>query len=359
VDCAVFRPAADASEKRAARRLFGVPEDAFVVGCVSAVKKGHKRVDYVIREVKGLVPLGKGFIGEGRGGKDSLVHGRDGTKTPEYSAAFDSFNATNVTNETNNPVAPFLLIAGARTPETDELIALAESLIPGRYTILTDVGRAQMPELYRAMDVFVLGSLFEMMPIALLEALASGLPCVVNRHPVLEWMIGGAETVDLRPETIDPRTKTIDRREENTPLLPLPSGERAGVRVSSTEALAKKVPAGTSEEGAEHRVVAGVPTGDEQRTRLRQTLLQQEESGAPNSGSNVYGLRSGVRSLPAGGLAIDMSKEGALAAALAGLSPEWLERHGRQARERAVAMFSKETVIWQYVEYYGKVMRNG
>jgi len=146
------------------------------------------------------------------------------------------------------PLLPFLLIAGAETGETVELLALAESLIPGRYKILTNCSRSQMPDLLRAMDVFVLTSLFEMMPIALLEALASGLPCVVNKHPVLEWMIGAE-----------------------------------------------------------------------------------------------------------GGMAIGMSQEGALAQALADLTPERLALHGRQARERALMLFSTETVIGQYVEYYWEV----
>ncbi len=47
-------------------------------------------------------------------------------------------------------------------------------------------------------DLFALCSLKEMMPIALLEAAASGLPCLVNRHPVLEWMIGpGGDAIDM------------------------------------------------------------------------------------------------------------------------------------------------------------------
>ena len=55
-----------------------------------------------------------------------------------------------------------------------------------------------MAELYRAADIFTLGSLKEMMPIALLEATASGLPCVVHRHPVMQWMIGpGGHAADL------------------------------------------------------------------------------------------------------------------------------------------------------------------
>jgi len=52
-----------------------------------------------------------------------------------------------------------------------------------------------------------------------------------------------------------------------------------------------------------------------------------------------------------------MSQDGALAQTFAGLTPEWLDLQGRQARERAVAMFSKEAVIGKYVEYYATVMK--
>ncbi len=216
VDCLVFRPVEGPAEKCVLRSALGVSEDAIVIGCVAAVKKGHKRIDYLIREFSSLQ---------------------------------------------NSSLRSFLLIAGAKTGETDELVALAEALIPGRYKILTDCTRDRMPDLYRAMDVFVLTSLFEMMPIALLEALASGLPCFVNQHPVLEWMTGAHQTTG---------------QEEEIPLC--------------------------------------------------------------------------------GGLAIDMSKAGALEAALAGLTPEWIVEHGRAARERAVQMFSKEVVIGQYVAYYEEVI---
>ena len=37
-----------------------------------------------------------------------------------------------------------------------------------------------------------------MMPIALLEAASSGLPCLVSRHPVVVWMAGpGGEGVEM------------------------------------------------------------------------------------------------------------------------------------------------------------------
>ncbi len=200
VDCEKFHPSADLQEKQACRRTLGLPEEAFVVGCVAAVKKNHKRVDHLIREFARI------------------------------------------------PSSPFLVVAGARTDETDELLALAESLIPGRYRILTDCGRDQMPGIYRAMDVFALASLFEMMPIALLEALASGLPCLTHSHPVMTWMTG------------------------------------------------------------------------------------------------------------AGGLGLDMSREGGLAASIQGITPEWMRVHSAHARERAVKTFSPDAVIPQYVAYYRKVL---
>jgi glycosyltransferase involved in cell wall biosynthesis len=55
-----------------------------------------------------------------------------------------------------------------------------------------------MPELYRTANVFAHGALTEMMPIALLETLASGVPIVANTFPIFEWILGkGGITVDL------------------------------------------------------------------------------------------------------------------------------------------------------------------
>jgi len=269
VDCAIFRPSSseELSRRSALRAGLGVPGEAFVVGCVAAVKKSHKRIDYLIAE---------------------------------FASVQNAY-----------PLLPFLLIAGAKTDETDELIALAEALIPGRYKIVTDCSRAQMPDLYRVMDVFVLASLFEMMPIALLEALASGLPCLVNKHPVLEWMTGAAE-------------KTADRR--------LQTSEDQGEEKEFEQKHAK-------DEKRENRFSSG---GGEENS----SCSEHVEAAS----------RSVQNSSLTGGMAIDMSKEGALSQALAGLSPEWIERHGRQARERALKMFSREFMICQYVDYYKEVL---
>jgi len=168
VDTEVFRPAESGDEKRECRRELGIPEDAFVVGTAAAVKKDHKRIDYLIRE-------------------------------------FAAFSPT--APDTRHPTPICLLIAGSRQQDTDELVAAARDLAGDRARILLDLPRERMPGFYRALDVFVLTSLFEMMPIAVLEAMASGVPVVANDHPVLRWMIGvdhapGGQTVDMAADGV-------------------------------------------------------------------------------------------------------------------------------------------------------------
>ncbi|MDP6527165.1 MAG: hypothetical protein QGH15_23620, partial [Kiritimatiellia bacterium] len=57
-----FRPAAEDDERDAARRKFGIPEDAFVVGTVAAVKKDHKRIDYLVREFSSSLKAESGNV---------------------------------------------------------------------------------------------------------------------------------------------------------------------------------------------------------------------------------------------------------------------------------------------------------
>ncbi len=151
IDTDVFAPGAS----EALRAELGIPRDALVVLSAAAIKRHHKRVDHVIREF-----------------------GRLRQSAPEL------------------PV--WLVLAGGWEKETDELIAEGKRLLGERVRFLVRFPRQRMPDLYRAADVFCLGSLLEMMPIALLEATASGLPCLVNRQPVMEWMIGaGGEAIDM------------------------------------------------------------------------------------------------------------------------------------------------------------------
>ncbi len=218
VDSARFAPAVALAQRIDDRTRLGLPAAGLLVGTVAAVKKPHKRLDYLIEE------FARFLAGD----------------TPVSRTAH-------------------LLIAGARQPDSDELVALAQRLAPGRIHVRFDLSREQMPALYRALDVFALVSLFEMMPIALLEAMASGCPCLTHHHPVLGWMLG---------------------REAN--------GGDAG----------------------------------------------------------------------AAGVAVDMRAPGALADALAAITPDWLRMHGTWARLQAATRFDREVVVSAYIEYYHRVLQS-
>lgn len=151
IDVDVFQPGPSPT----LRAELSIPPDALVVATAAAIKRHHKRIDYLIDEF----------------------------------ARFLSFPSS-------RPV--HLVVAGGWETETDQLIAEAKERLGGRVHFLVRFPRVRMTELYRLADIFVLCSLKEMMPVALLEALASGKPCAVNQHPVLEWMIGpGGRAIDM------------------------------------------------------------------------------------------------------------------------------------------------------------------
>jgi glycosyltransferase involved in cell wall biosynthesis len=132
-----------------------IPKEAFVVLTAAAIKRKHKRVDHLINEV-----------------------------------------ATARRAFPNLPV--WLIVAGGRETETDELVRWGKELLGHSVRFVVGFPRERMAELYRVADVFALCSIKEMMPMAVLEATASGLPCLVNRHPVLEWMLGpGGKAIDM------------------------------------------------------------------------------------------------------------------------------------------------------------------
>jgi len=138
------------------RAQLGIPASALVLLSVAAIKRKHKRIDYLVNEFAQL--------------------------------------------RQQNPTLPaWLIIAGSQEPGTDELIQEAKNRLGERVKFLIRFPRNQMPDLYRTADLFTLASLKEMMPIALLEAMSSGLPCITQHHPVLQWMTGArGETIDMQ-----------------------------------------------------------------------------------------------------------------------------------------------------------------
>ena len=101
-----------------------------------------------------------------------------------------------------------LLIVGAG-PEEDALRRLADELGIAEYVVFTG-GRDDIPDLYSAMDVMVSPGLAETFGLAIIEALASGLPTVYAMCPALAMLpeqpktycmgtaTGAAAEVDLR-----------------------------------------------------------------------------------------------------------------------------------------------------------------
>lgn len=151
IDTNTFRP----GRNHELRRELAIPEHAIVILSVAAIKRDHKRIDHLVREFHAL--------------------------------------------RTSAPEAPvWLVVAGGWEAQTDAVVAEGHALLGDRVRFLVRYPRQKMPDLYRAADIFVLASLFEMMPIALIEAEASGLPCVVHAHPNLCWIVGaGALAVDM------------------------------------------------------------------------------------------------------------------------------------------------------------------
>ena len=142
VDTGTFCP----GNRAAARLALGLPQDALIVLSSAALRKTHKRIDYLIRE---------------------------------FAAFADRYQGKSL-----------LVIAGAEEPETKELLHLGTALLGERVRFLVNHPRAGMPDLYRAADLFVLTSLYELFGIVLLEAMAAGLPVVCHDGPVFRYIVG-------------------------------------------------------------------------------------------------------------------------------------------------------------------------
>jgi hypothetical protein len=79
IDTTLYRPIKNSEEKRSIRQNLGIPENAFVIGTAAAIKKHHKRIDYLIREFAAFVGEGKRV---GRGEWD-VGRGELGVKSSE------------------------------------------------------------------------------------------------------------------------------------------------------------------------------------------------------------------------------------------------------------------------------------
>jgi len=131
-------PALD--DAQALRARFGIAPSTFVVLAVAAVKREHKRVDHIVREVERL----------------------DGD----------------------------VLLWLDGNPEDEALVVHARERLGPRLRI-THVASAEVADLYRAADVLVHAALEESFGLAIVEAACCGTPVLVHDAPHFEWLLGG------------------------------------------------------------------------------------------------------------------------------------------------------------------------
>jgi len=195
VDPARYRPARDLAERRAARDAAGLN------GRLAILTVGG------IEPRKGSLTLLEGFAAA----RDALPDRR-----------------------------PVLLVAGGATlfdyrDEIDRFHARAAELgLDGDLRVLGPVEDAELEGLYRAADVFALPSTKEGFGLAVLEALAAGLPAVVSDLEVFRGFLGDGASALLAPSG-DPDALA-----------------EALVRVARDPALAERLRAGGREVAARH-----------------------------------------------------------------------------------------------------------
>ena len=134
------------------REKFGIPEDVYLIVSVGAMNKYHKRMHWLINETAKL----------------------------------------------NGEV--YLLIVGEIEDETPEIKSLGREKLSNNIKFLT-LNHREMPQVYKAADLFVLASTVEAFGMVFLEAMASGLPIIAHDHPNQRWILGDAgHFVDMEQE---------------------------------------------------------------------------------------------------------------------------------------------------------------
>jgi 1,2-diacylglycerol 3-alpha-glucosyltransferase len=125
------------------RAKLGLPLNTPIVLSVGLISSNHKRMDYTINEIASL-------------------------PAPR----------------------PYLVMLGHMDESSDTIIDLARRQLGKNGFTACSVPYSQVSEYYQAADLFVLGSLHEGFGRVYLEALIHGLPCVVNTHPVMHYVLG-------------------------------------------------------------------------------------------------------------------------------------------------------------------------
>lgn len=132
------------ANRRALRQRHQVAQGTFVILAISAVKRDHKRIDHLIGEVERM----------------------DGD----------------------------VLLWLDGNPEDEVVLADARRRLGSRFRV-THVPSSRVSELYGVADVLVHAALEESFGLAIVEALSSGLPVLVNDNVHFRWLTGDADSV--------------------------------------------------------------------------------------------------------------------------------------------------------------------
>lgn len=103
----------------------------------------------------------------------------------------------------------FLLIVGAGSLE-NSIIEKAKKLGVDKNMLILK-NRSDIPELLQAMDVFIMPSLYEGLPVAFVEAQAAGLSCVISDEVKDGWLVN-KDIVSISLDDINKWVKTISKK---------------------------------------------------------------------------------------------------------------------------------------------------
>ncbi len=110
----------------------------------------------------------------------------------------------------------------------------------GALRVIWTGGKENVEDFLRASDIFVLPSRYEGLPNALLEAMATGLPCLATRIPGIEEVItDGLNGVLLPPENARALTTGLGRLLSMEPECLQEMGDRARMHINSRHSIAR------------------------------------------------------------------------------------------------------------------------
>jgi glycosyltransferase involved in cell wall biosynthesis len=179
VDSNFFNPDIESSF----REKYDIPDDKFLVLSVGTINISHKRMHWIINEIASL--------------KEK----------------------------------PYLVIIGEEDSESPWVKRMGKNILQDNIRFLR-INHSEIPQAYRAADLFVLASLTEAFGIVFLEAMATGLPVIAHAHPSQKWILGDSGlTINMEKE--GELTSTIGYLMENKEEARI-LGKKARERVEKT-----------------------------------------------------------------------------------------------------------------------------